>query len=99
MKKSRLKTPFTVCIIISLVCMAIFTARLVDWQLVNGSSYKLISAKSTNYSVETDAVRGEILDCNGEGMVVNTTRYKIVIDKLYADDLKRRVTSGTIICR
>ena len=110
MKKSRLKTPFTVCIIISLVCMAIFTVRLVDWQLVNGSSYKLISAKSTNYSVETDAVRGEILDCNGEGMVVNTTRYKIVIDKLYADETKLsnttlrlisllEKTGDTIICR
>ena len=97
MKKSRLKTPFTVCIIISLVCMAIFTVRLVDWQLVNGSSYKLISAKSTNYSVETDAVRGEILDCNGEGMVVNTTRYKIVIDKLYADETKLSNTTLRLI--
>ena len=77
--------------------MAIFTVRLVDWQLVNGSSYKLISAKSTNYSVETDAVRGEILDCNGEGMVVNTTRYKIVIDKLYADETKLSNTTLRLI--
>lgn len=86
MKKSRLKTPFTVCIILSLVCMAVFTARLVDWQLIHGNQYKLISAKSTNYSVQTDAVRGEILDKNGVGLVVNTTHYKIVIDKLYADE-------------
>lgn len=88
MGKNRLKTPFTVCIIISLVCMAIFIVRLADWQLVNGSRYKLISAKSTNYSVQTDAVRGEILDRSGEGLVVNNTRYKIVIDKLYADEAK-----------
>lgn len=97
MKKSRLKTPFTVCIIVSLVCMAIFTARLVDWQLVHGGQYKLISAKSTNYSVETDAVRGEILDKNGEGLVVNTTRYKIVIDKLYADESKLSNTTLRLI--
>ncbi len=97
MKKSRLKTPFTVCIIVSLVCMAIFTARLVDWQLVHGGQYKLISAKSTNYSVETDAVRGEILDKNGNGLVVNTTRYKIVIDKLYADESKLSNTTLRLI--
>ena len=30
MKKSRLKTPFTICIILVLVCMGVFTARLVD---------------------------------------------------------------------
>lgn len=97
MKKSRLKTPFTVCIILSLVCMAVFTARLVDWQLVHGHEYKLISANSTNYSVQTDAVRGEILDKNGVGMVVNTTHYKIVIDKLYADEAELNNTSLRLI--
>lgn len=85
MKKSRLKTPFTICIILVIICMGIFTVRLVDWQLVHGEQYRVISAKSTNFAVETDAVRGEILDCNGKGLVVNTTHYKIVIDMLYAD--------------
>ncbi len=40
----------------------------------------------TSYTVKTDATRGEILDKNGSGLVVNTTRYKIVIDKLYANE-------------
>ena len=84
MKKSRLKTPFTICIILVLVCMGVFTARLVDWQLIHGRQYQMISAKSTNFSVETDAVRGEILDSGGKGLVVNVTHYKIVIDRLYA---------------
>lgn len=97
MKKSRLKTPFTVCIILSLICMAFFTVRLADWQLIHGGQYKLISAKSTNYSVQTDAVRGEILDKNGEGLVVNTTHYKIVVDKLYADEAALNNTSLLLI--
>ncbi len=80
------KTPITVCIIITLVFFAMFTFRLVDWQLINGEKYKELSTRSTSYTVKTDATRGEILDKDGNGLVVNTTHYKIVIDKLYADE-------------
>ena len=97
MKKSRLKTPFTICIILVLVCMGVFTARLVDWQLIHGRQYQMISAKSTNFSVETDAVRGEILDSGGKGLVVNVTHYKIVIDRLYADESTLDNTSLLLI--
>lgn len=80
------KTTITVCIIITLAFFAIFTARLVDWQLIHGSEYSELAKRSTSYTVKTDATRGEILDKNGSGLVVNTTRYKIVIDKLYANE-------------
>ncbi len=74
------KTPITVCIIITLVFFAMFTFRLVDWQLINGEKYKELSTRSTSYTVKTDATRGEILDKDGNGLIVNTTHYKIVID-------------------
>lgn len=80
------QTTITVCIIITLVFFAIFTARLVDWQIIHGSEYSELAKRSTSYTVQTDATRGEILDKNGEGLVVNTTHYKIVIDKLYANE-------------
>lgn len=80
------KTTITVCIIITLAFFVLFTARLVDWQIVHGSEYKELAKRSTSYTVQTDATRGEILDKNGDGIVVNTTHYKIVIDKLYAND-------------
>lgn len=80
------KTTITVCIIITLAFFAIFTARLVDWQLIHGSEYSELAKRSTSYTVKTDATRGEILDKNGSGLVVNTTRYKIVIDKLYVNE-------------
>ena len=85
-KTKNSKSVFTVCIIITLVFFAIFTGRLVSWQLVQGEEYKALATRSTSYTVTTDATRGEILDVNGNGMVVNTTHYKIVIDKLYADE-------------
>ena len=85
-KNKYSKTTITVCIIITLVFFAIFTARLVDWQIIHGSEYSELAKRSTSYTVQTDATRGEILDKNGDGLVVNTTHYKIVIDKLYANE-------------
>ena len=87
-KKLRGKLPFTVCAVIALLVAAVFVARLVDWQLIHGGEYKQLSTRSTSYNVDTSATRGEILDCNGAGLVTNTTHYKIVIDKLYADETK-----------
>lgn len=85
-KNKHPKTTITVCIIITLVFFVLFTARLVDWQIVHGSEYRELAKRSTSYTVQTDATRGEILDKNGDGIVVNTTHYKIVIDKLYANE-------------
>lgn len=45
-KKSRT----TVCIIITAAIFAGFAIRLVDWQLVQGKSYKSLAAKSTGYT-------------------------------------------------
>lgn len=78
--------------IIVISFFAVFVARLVDWQLVNGREYSELAARSTSYTVETAATRGEILDKNGEGLVVNTTHYKVVLDKLYLDEDKRNET-------
>ena len=86
--KSGKKSVYTVCIIVTLVFFAIFAARLIDWQIIHGEEYKNLAARSTSYTVSTDAIRGEILDKNGTGLVVNTTHYKVVIDKLYVDEDK-----------
>ena len=84
-KKSK-KSRTTVCIIITAAIFAGFAIRLVDWQLVQGKSYKSLAAKSTGYTEKTDATRGEIVDRNGVGLVVNTTKYKIVLNKLYIEE-------------
>ncbi len=84
--KLRGKLPFTVCAVIALIAATVFVARLVDWQLIHGAEYKRLSTGSTGYSVKTQPTRGEILDRRGVGLVTNVTHYKIVIDKLYADE-------------
>lgn len=86
------KNIITVCMIIVFVFFAVFVVRLVDWQIINGKEYSELATRSTSYTVETAATRGEILDKNGEGMVVNTTHYKVVLDKLYLDEDKRNDT-------
>ncbi len=85
-KNKNQKSAITVSIIITLVFFALFAGRLVDWQLIHGNEYKELASRSTSYTVKTDATRGEILDKNGHGLVVNTTHYRIVFDKLYTDE-------------
>lgn len=75
-------------IIILLVIFGMFTSRLVDWQLINGDKYDKLAKSSTTYTIQSEALRGEILDVNGEGLAINSTGYQIVIDKLYMDDDK-----------
>ncbi len=82
-KSAKLK--IMICLAIVLVCFAAFFIRLVDWQLINGGSYKELAKNSASYTVKNTPTRGEILDKNGVGLVVNTTHYRVVFDKLYLD--------------
>lgn len=74
-----------ICIIITVVIFCGFVSKLFVWQIVEGKQYAKQAETSTAYTVTTDATRGEILDCNGEGLAVNRTGYRIVLDKLYID--------------
>ena len=87
-KRLRGRTPFVVCAVAVLLAAALFVCRLADWQLIHGAEYKRLSTRSTRFNVDTEPTRGEILDRNGVGLVTNITHYKIVIDKLFADDQK-----------
>ena len=72
------------CVLITsiIAVFIVFVSRLVDWQIINSEYYKLRANSSNIYFVTTDPVRGEILDCNGVGLAVNDTGYKVVIDRL-----------------
>ncbi|MBR2578974.1 MAG: hypothetical protein IKE41_02410, partial [Clostridia bacterium] len=65
-----------------LVVFGIFVARLADWQIINYNYYKIRANSSNIYFVMTDPVRGEILDRDGNGLVINDTGYKVVLDRL-----------------
>ena len=65
-----------------LVICAIFISRLVDWQILNFEYYKTRANSSNIYFLKTDPVRGEILDCYGEGLAVNDAGYKVILNRL-----------------
>lgn len=73
---------FKITAAVTAAMFAVFAVRLADWQLVHGEEYRREAAQSTGTAVTTEAVRGEILDRSGKGLVVNRTRRRIVIDKL-----------------
>lgn len=83
--KNISKFRFVVCISIVAVIFSAFIVRLFMWQIVNGETYRNIAVSSTSYTEKTDAPRGEILDRNGNGLTVNKTCYKIVLNRLYID--------------
>lgn len=65
-----------------LVICVIFISRLVDWQILNFEYYKTRANSSNIYFLKTDPVRGEILDCYGEGLAVNDAGYKVILNRL-----------------
>ena len=70
------------------VVSGVFCARLVQWQLKENNIYEDIALTSTEYTIETDAIRGEIFDANGEPLAQNTTGYKIIINKIFTPEDK-----------
>ncbi len=65
---------------------ALFITRLVWWQIVQHESYSRAAADKAVYTLEGEAIRGEIFDRNGEPLVVNLTGYRIVLNKLLIRD-------------
>ncbi len=89
MKKNReRKYVYYTCAAAVLGFFALFTARLADWQLVRGGEYRELADSSTNYTISSEPIRGEILDRNGNGLVTNKTLRRIVIIKPLTDEKK-----------
>lgn len=85
-EKKFIQKRTVICLIIVGLIFFCFVTRLFSWQIVQGEHYKELAQKSTAYTVTTDATRGEILDCNGEGLAVNKSCYRVEIDKLFLDE-------------
>lgn len=82
-EKSQLskKRYFFIIGFISIIFL-VYISRLVDWQIINYEYYKARANNVNTYSITTDGVRGEILDCNGKGLAVNSTGYRVILDRL-----------------
>lgn len=82
------KWRYALIMIIILIVTAVFCARLFQWQIRENVIYEDIALTSTEYTIKTDAVRGEIFDVNGVALAQNQTGYKITINKIFTPDDK-----------
>lgn len=76
------------CVVLLLAIFGVFVgyiARLADWQIINHEYYFMRANSSHIYFVKTDPVRGEILDCDGNGLAINDAGYKLVLDRLLVE--------------
>lgn len=80
------KWRYVLIIIIALIILAVYCARLIQWQIFQKDYYEDIALTSTEYTIKTDAIRGEIYDRNGVPLAVNKAGYRIVINKIYMPD-------------
>lgn len=58
----------------------VFTCRLINWQIINSDYFKLKAMQSHSYILNTEPIRGEILDRSGKGLAVNSVGYRLVLD-------------------
>lgn len=69
-------------IIILLIFIAfIYVLRLIDWQIVNGQKYFELANMNNVFTIKTEPLRGEILDCAGVPFAQNILEYNVVIDR------------------
>ena len=74
-----------------------FTADLVKIQLVDGDSYAAAISTITQKNVSIPAARGEIIDCNGNDIVINRQGYSIVFDAAFFPSTKEQAQRNEII--
>ena len=81
----KYKNAYTVCTAVILLFFALFTARLINWQLIGGGGYRELASLSGAEEEESEPVRGQIYDKNGKGLIVNQTRYRVVVQNGSSD--------------
>ncbi len=86
MENKVAKWRYALIISIAFIILAVFCARLVQWQIFQKDYYQDIALTSTEYTVKTDAIRGEIYDKNGVPLAINKSGYRVVINKIYMPD-------------
>ncbi len=81
MNKRKYITP----LVIFVVVMIVFMARLFQWQFIDGEHYQAQAISSGSYYIKLNASRGEILDRNGNALAQSRTVYNVVVNALTMD--------------
>ena len=73
---------YIVMIVVIVLVGAVFFARLINLQIINGADYEVMALKKSVNSTIVKAPRGEILDRYGRPLVTNRMAFHVVIDKM-----------------
>lgn len=82
MKRKRILRALIAVVLVSAVSV-VYGMRLIDLQVVNGQAYAESIRAADVRTVNVDAARGEILDRNGNPVVVNRMGYSVVFEYAY----------------
>ncbi len=82
----------TSCILVVVLCFALFECQLFNWQIINGEAFEQEAMAHRTDAVEINAARGEIWDRDGNVLAGNRVVYEIIYNALYMDDSKRNAT-------
>lgn len=63
--------------------LAVYTLRLIDWQILNGADTRQKADSTSASIVAMDAARGEIVDAAGNPLAANKTGYAIRFERPY----------------
>ncbi len=74
------------CVIFTVIIFSVFAIKLFSWQVVDSEEYAEEALSTTTYTITTEAARGEILDRNGNELVVNDSSYTVTFNKLYMQE-------------
>lgn len=91
LKKSRI----AVLVLIFFFVMSAYTFEMMQYQIVQGDTYKEKNSKSTTGKMEIIAPRGDILDRYGRVLATSTTGYSVVIQQAYFPSSKQKDEQDT----
>ena len=85
----------SVCILLAFFLF--FAFDLVKIQIIDGEKYDAASSSVSAKTTTISAVRGEIVDCNGNPLVYNDQGYSIIFDAAYFPSTKEQAQRNEII--
>ncbi len=85
------------CILVVVLVFGLYELQLFNWQIINGETYEKEALSNRTDAIEINAVRGEILDRDGNVMSGNHIVYEVIYNALYLEDDKRNATILEVI--
>src|SRR3989338_550322 len=81
--------------VILFLLLGLFASRLYYLQIVKGSYYRFFSEENSIWSQKIEAIRGKILDRNGEILASNRPSFNLIVIPQYVVNPQKMLTTLT----